>query len=200
MVAEKSFSWGSTTQQSHLSYQHAATLVVAVIGKVRTQSGMHSPSRLEASLRNSRGKSPRISFNMEQNLYRLQRSVSCMSLSTQLLALVYLLSMCYAPAAYPKCRRQNNCYLSYNTRCARSGCHSWLSFITVVIQAHPSLLPEHQVVRSYLYSACARPAAIALNYSVKNIWNGIPRPIYTERRTTENNITAKYTSSIIVPG
>ena len=32
MVAEKNFSWGSTAQQSHLSYQHTATLVVAVIG------------------------------------------------------------------------------------------------------------------------------------------------------------------------
>ena len=32
MVAEKSFSRGSTTQQSHLSHQHAATLVVAVTG------------------------------------------------------------------------------------------------------------------------------------------------------------------------
>ena len=29
---------------------------------------------------------------------------------------------------------------------AGSSCHSWLSFITVVIQTHPSLLPEHQVV------------------------------------------------------
>ena len=45
-----------------LSYHHAATLIVAVISQVRTQSGMHSPSRLEGSLRNSRGKLPRISY------------------------------------------------------------------------------------------------------------------------------------------
>lgn len=50
MVAEKSFSWGSTTQKSYLYCQQAATLIVAVIGQVKTQSGMHSPSRLEASL------------------------------------------------------------------------------------------------------------------------------------------------------
>ena len=78
---------------------------------------------------------------MEQNLCRLLRLVSCMSLSTQLLALVHLLSRCYTPAAYPECRHQNtsyNCYLSYN-RCARSGCHSWLPFITVVIPRPPPL-------------------------------------------------------------
>ena len=29
MIADKSFSWGNTTQQSHLLYQHTAALVVA---------------------------------------------------------------------------------------------------------------------------------------------------------------------------
>ena len=29
MIADKSFSWGNTTQQSHFSYQHTAALVVA---------------------------------------------------------------------------------------------------------------------------------------------------------------------------
>ena len=41
----------------------------------------------------------------------------------------------------------------------------WLPFITVVVQAHPSLLPEHQVVRGY---------------SVK-----LQHQEYMERRTTE---------------
>ena len=37
--------------------------------------------------------------------------------------------------------------------CACSSCHFWLSFITVIIQAHPSLLPEHPVVwKSFLHS------------------------------------------------
>lgn len=49
MVAEKSFSWGSTTQKSYLYYQQAATLIVAVIGQVKTQSGMHSPSKVRGA-------------------------------------------------------------------------------------------------------------------------------------------------------
>ena len=49
---------------------------------------------------------------MEQNLCRLLRLVSCMSLSSQLLALVHLLSRCYAPAAYRECRRQNTTAIS----------------------------------------------------------------------------------------
>ena len=64
---------------------------------------MHSPSRLEASLKIVEGSCH--ASAMEQNLCRLLCSVSCMSLPTQLLALVHLLSRCYAPAAYPKCRQ-----------------------------------------------------------------------------------------------
>ena len=88
MVAERSFLWDSTTQQRHLSYQHAATLslVVVVIGYVRTQSGMHSPpTKLVAFLRNR----SYYASAMEQNLCPLLHSISCMSLSTQLLALVH---------------------------------------------------------------------------------------------------------------
>ena len=106
-------SWGSTTQQSHLSYQHAATLVVAVI---RTQSfktwsifrgGSHHASA------------------MEQNLCRLLRWVSCMSLCTQLLVLAQLLSRYYAPAAYPECCRQNT------TAVSRTIYTLWLSFVAI---------------------------------------------------------------------
>ena len=97
MVVKKRLSRGSTTQQSHnLSYQHTVTLVVAVT--YRTQSGMHSPQELrhlweivQASCYASA---------MEQNLCRLLHSVSYMSHSTQLSALVHLLSRWYAPAAY----------------------------------------------------------------------------------------------------
>ena len=136
---------------------------------------MHSPSRLEASLRNSGERLPRISYGAKSLL-----PTAFGKLHEQLLALVHLLSRCYAPAAYPECHHQNNCYLSYN-RCACSGCHSWLSFITVIIQAHPSLLPEHQLVRkSYTpHAACA--------YCIK-----LQRQGYMERRTTENNNNNTY--------
>ena len=48
---------------------------------------------------------------MEKHLCRLLCLLSCISLSTQLLALVYLLSRCYAPAAC-QCRRQNTIAIS----------------------------------------------------------------------------------------
>ena len=110
---------------------------------------------------------------MEQNLCRLLHLVSCMSLSTQLLALVHLLSRHYTPACLSMSSPKHNCYLSYN-RCAHSGCHSWLSFITVIIQAHPSLLSEHQVVRkSYTpHAACG--------YRIK-----LQHQEYTEQRVTD---------------
>ena len=68
-----------------------------------------------------------------------------------------------------------------------SGCHFWPSFITVVIQAHPSLMPEHQVV---LHSRIW-PAAIALNYSVKNIWNDVRQkpPVFIYSKCT--NLTVE---------
>ena len=111
MAAQKSFSWGNTTQQNHLTCTQLYSGCCSYQPKSdRAQSGMHSHPRLEASLRNSRGKSPRSAI--EQNLCRLLRSVSCMSLSTQLLALVHLLSRCYAPAAYPECRHQNTTAIS----------------------------------------------------------------------------------------
>ena len=94
------------------------------------------PSRLEASI----AEGSHYATAVEQNLSRLLRSVSCMNFFTQLLALVHLLSRCYTPAAYSKCRHQNTTAISCTLdRCAHSDCHSWLSFITV-IQAHPSLL------------------------------------------------------------
>ena len=110
MVAEKNFSWGSTTQQNHLSYQHAATLVFC----------------------------------------------SYVTRTEQVLG-----SSCLSRMSSPK----HNCYLSYN-RYARSGCHSWLSFITIVIQAH--------IACSKLYER---------GYHVK-----LQRQEYTERRTTENKL------------
>ena len=71
---------------------------------------MHSPSKLEASLRNSRGKSPRISYGAKSLLPTVFGKLH--ELSTQLLALVHLLSRCHAPAAYPECRRQKTTAIS----------------------------------------------------------------------------------------
>ena len=66
---------------------------------------MHSPSRLWHLWEIVEGS--RHASAMEQNLCHLLHLVSCMKISTQLLALVHLLSRCYAPATHPECRRQN---------------------------------------------------------------------------------------------
>ena len=136
---------------------------------------MHSSSRLEASLRNSRGKSPCISYGakslpptvcgkLREPIYK---TVSLCTLTQKLLH-----SSRQTQMLSPK----HNCYLLYN-RCAYSGCHFWLSFITVVIQAHTSLLPEHQVVRNLMYTPHA-----ACGYCIK-----LQRQQYTKQSMTENN-------------
>ena len=57
-------------------------------------------------------------------------------------------------------------------KCAHSSCFSWLSFISVIFQSHlgASWLPSCTKI---LLTVRTRPAAIALNYSVKNIQNNI---------------------------
>ena len=91
MVVEKSFS----------KHGHG----VAVIGKVRTQSGMHSPSRLEAFLKTSRA--------MEQNLCRLLRFGKLHEpFYTTVSPSTLTQSRCYAPAACPECCRQNTAAIS----------------------------------------------------------------------------------------
>ena len=54
-----------------------------------------------------------------------------------------------------------------------SGCPSWLSFITVVIQAHTSWLSEKLSCTEILLKFRMRPTAITLNYSIKNIRNNV---------------------------
>ena len=82
----------------------------------------------------------------------------CMSLFTQLLTLVHLLNRCYAPAAYPECCRQNTTVPGYhNCRHSSSPCQS-------------INLYENLTLRM-------RPAAIALNYSIKNIHNDVQQKI-----------------------
>ena len=56
--------------------------------------------------------------------------------------------------------------------CARSGCNSWLPFISAIFQSHlgASWLPSCTKI---LLKVRTRPAAIALYYSVKNIRNDV---------------------------
>ena len=152
---------GQCRQQSHSVL--SAPLVVAVIGYVRTQSGMHSPTRLQTSLRNSIGKSPHISYanSLPPTVFGKLHE----PFYTIILTLVHSMSRCYAPAAYPKCCRQTQ-LLSLVQQVRRL----WLSFLAILhncrhsIQAHLRLsqLPEHQVVRKY--SACGHSAC---GYCVK---------------------------------
>ena len=114
---------------------------------------MHSPSRLEASLRNSGGKLPRISYGAKSLLptafCKLHEPFYTLTVRPCTLTEYVLRSSCLSRMSSPK----HNCYLSYS-RCARSGCHSWLSFITV-IQAHPmvySFLPDHKLYENLTYT------------------------------------------------
>ena len=58
------------------------------------------------------------------------------------------------------------------------GCLSVLSFITVVIQAHASWGSEKQSCTKILLRFRMRPAAITLNYSIKNIRNDVRQIVY----------------------
>ena len=126
---------------------------------------MQSPSRLVASSRNSRGKSPRISYGAKF-LPPTTFSISSMNLSTQLLALVQVLRS----AAYPECRCQNTTGISRTV-----GVHT------------PAVIPgnhncrhsssPHQSIMLYENLTYTPPAAIALNYSVKNIRNDVRQKI-----------------------
>ena len=57
-------------------------------------------------------------------------------------------------------------------KCARSGCFSWLSFISVIFQSYlgASWLPSCTKI---LLTVRTWSAAIALNYSIKNIRNDV---------------------------
>ena len=81
---------------------------------------------------------------------------------------------CLARTLPPK----HNCYLHVVQRCACYGCLSGLSFITVVIQAHASWGSEKQSCTKILLRFRMRPAAIALNYSIKNIRNDVRQIVY----------------------
>ena len=107
------------------------------------------------------------------------RPPTAFGLSTQLLAL-HTYSRYSRSSCLFRCHCQHNCYPLYN-RCARSGCPSWLSFISVIFQAHlgASWLPEKSSCTKILLTVHMRPVAIALNYSVKNVRNDA-RQIYMQ--------------------
>ena len=93
--------------------------------------------------------------------------------SMNLLALVHLLSRSYVLAAYPRMSLpKHSCYFAYS-RYARSGCHSWLSFVT--------LRSPCQIIK--LYENLTYTPHAACGYRIE-----LQRKQYTEQRTTENNI------------
>ena len=73
---------------------------------------------------------------------------------------------------------KHNCYLSYN-RCPWSGCYSWLSFITVVIQA--SLLPDIKLYENLTYFIVFA-AVIACIFT---IWVWLKTEILTKEQQTQ---------------
>ena len=124
---------------------------------------MHSPSKLEASLKNSIRK---------QNLRRLLHLVSCMSLSKQLLALYILLSKFYSPAA---CRRQSTTAISRTI-----GVHAPAVILAL------SLLSSFKLTQACcqsinLYENLTYTPHVVHGYCVK-----LHCQEYMERRTTEN--------------
>ena len=115
---------------------------------------------------------------MEQNLCCILHLVSCMSLPTQLLALVHLLSRCCAPAAYPECGHQNttaiSCTIGAQALAVISGYLSYLSSFKLTLACCQSI-KLHEI----LLTLHMRLAAIAL---IK-----LQHKEYAERRMTENN-------------
>ena len=92
----------------------------------------------------------------------------CFQTSIKLLFVVHWHTVdTHAPAAYPEHRCEHNCYLLYN-RCTTSSCTSWLSFISIIFQAHlqASWLSNCTIT---FFMVCMWPTAIALNYSIKHI-------------------------------
>ena len=77
-------------------------------------------------------------------------------------------------------------------KCTRSGCNSWLSFITVIFQSHleASWLPSCTKI---LLTTRTQPTAIALNYSINNIRNNI------RQITIYENISLVWDSLTLTP-
>lgn len=76
----------------------------------------------------------------------------------------------HAPAVYPECHYQHNCYSLYD-RCVCSGFPTLLSFLSIIVQTTLELVgcQRNKVVQAS-YSL-HMPMAIMLNYSIDNIQN-----------------------------
>ena len=85
-------------------------------------------------------------------------------------------SKCYAQLPSPNVAAETQ-LLPFVQRCARSGCSSWLSFATVVIQTHAS------VRETKLYKNLTYVPLVAHGYRVK-----LQCQEYMEQRTPDNNI------------
>ena len=168
---ERSTAWGSITQQSHLSYPHAAILwFLQLQAKSEHSLACIVLSRVEASLRNM-VEGSRLASAMSKifAIYCIYTTVSPRTLTEQMLCF-----SCLSRMLSPK----HNCYLSYN-KCARSGCHSWPSFTTIV-----QLTQSIKLYENFTYTP-----HVARGYCVK-----LRCQEYTERHTTENIYAIEHTS------
>ena len=108
--------------------------------------------------------------------------LSAFSLSTQLFNLYTCTYSRYSRSSYLSWMSLQTQRLGYPlfNKCVRSGCNSWLSFISVIFQSHlgASWLPSCTKI---LLTARTRHTAIALNYSIKNIWNDVRQIILYEK-------------------
>ena len=125
---------------------------------------MHSSSRLEASLRNSRGKLPRISYGAKSVLPTVFGKLHAEPFYTTV-----------SPCKHTEEVLHSSCLSQMSLPCKTQ----LLSLVQLVHTLQLSfLLPHH-----YRHSSSPwltlhmRPMAIALNYSVKNIWNKIRQKI-----------------------
>ena len=114
---------------------------------------MHSPYL--SIFENSKGSRHASAWN------KISAAFCKLSLSTQLDV--------YSPSPNVTAETQ---MLPFVQKCVRSGCPSWMSSITVVIQAHAIAGCQRTKLHENLLFRL-RPAAIALNYSVKNIRNDV---------------------------
>ena len=140
--------------------KHLLWLTVYV--KSKNSLAYHAQSLLEASQRNSRWGSPSNSHGSKEGLHRFLLSAS---LHNCLIALAWY-TYTHAPDTYPGSRCKHSfqailCSLTVHTPAAFPGCQSHL---------RASWLLSCMKI---LLTVCTRPAAIALNCSIKNMRNDV---------------------------
>ena len=131
---------------------------------------MHSPSGLEASLRNSEGSCH--TSAIEQNLCHLMRLVSCISFSTQLYSpctLNWVGATLQLPIPNVVAKTQLLSLVQWAQML-------WLSFLAICRQSSSpwcAATARASSCTKILLTLRMWPVAIALNYSVKNIRNKV---------------------------